>query len=81
MTETHKPDVRLEVDVAADVVILSCKFVGWPTPQASLIPSLHCFIDQQQYEEKATGETSTLPRSRQELQAAALTNSQELAGR
>ncbi|KAL8433472.1 hypothetical protein ACSSS7_003862 [Eimeria intestinalis] len=37
MVETHKPDLRLELEVAEDVVLLNCRFVGWPTPQ----PPLH----------------------------------------
>ncbi|KAL8270941.1 hypothetical protein Esti_005153 [Eimeria stiedai] len=41
MVETHKPDLRLELEVAEDVVLLRCRFVGWPTPQ----PPLHAPLE------------------------------------
>lgn len=67
MTETHKPDLRLELDVAADVVFLACQFIGWPAP-SSLLPScVACSHAQQQRKRgmELTGEEATPTQEKQ----------------
>lgn len=54
MVETHKPDFRLELEVAADVAFLDCNFIGWPAPQ-SLMRSPHTQRDEAQ-EQKGEAE-------------------------
>ncbi|KAL8426542.1 hypothetical protein Efla_006607 [Eimeria flavescens] len=50
MAETHKPDLRLELEVSDDVVFLDCRFVGWPSPQSLLPPAGEHADDVQQAE-------------------------------